>query len=201
PSATAETAARFHAGTPDATARVLDFWLNEIGPDGWFESDPGIDRACATRLGALAELAADRQLMDWVSRPHGALALLVLLDQMPRNIHRGTARAFASDTLALSVAVQAIGRGFDLALPEPGRLLFYLPLSHTETLAAQDRCVRLTATRLPLDKDQGGGALEHAIKHREVIRRFGRFPSRNACLGRADTAAEIAYRQAGGYMS
>ncbi|MEL6336294.1 MAG: DUF924 family protein [Pseudomonadota bacterium] len=192
---------QFQAGTLDAMARVLDFWIHEVGHEGWFANDPALDRACERRLGALAGLALEGRLSDWLARPAGALALVILLDQMPRNVHRGTAQAFAADPQAFAVAVTALSRGYDLAMPEPARLLFYLPLSHHETMAAQNRAVRLAASRLPRENADGNGeTLAHAIKHREVIRRFGRFPSRNAVLGRADTAAERAYREGGGYM-
>lgn len=136
--------------------------------------------------------------MSWVSRPRSALALLILLDQFSRNIFRGQPGAFAADPIALRATVTSLRLGHDLAIAEPERQFFYLPLMHSERLADQDRCVRLIRMRMP---QHGDVNLEHAQKHREVIRRFGRFPSRNAILGRTDNRAEIAYREAGGYMS
>ncbi len=117
---------------------------------------------------------------------------------MPRNAFRGTAEAFAGDRRARAVAKTAIDNGYDLAVPEPERQFFYLPLMHSESLADQERCVRLVLMRLPAT---GAENRHHAMQHREVIRRFGRFPSRNAALGRADTGDERAYRAGGGYMS
>ena len=130
---------------------------------------------------------------------HGrALALLILLDQFPRNMFRGTARAYRSDEKARSIAKQAIARGHDKVTPEPERQFFYLPLMHSEGLPDQERCVRLIKLGMPRT---GIRNLQSAQRHRDVIRRFGRFPSRNRPLGRRDTEAEQLYRANGGYMS
>lgn len=176
--------------------RVLGFWLDEVGPKGWYAVSEEIDRRCADEFGGLVEDALAGRLARWQATPRGALALLILLDQLPRNVHRGRAGAYGGDGRARAVAKAAIARGLDLQVSPPERQFFYLPLMHSESLADQDRCVRLFLTRQP-DPDN----LHHAAAHREVIRRFGRFPSRNAALGRADTQAEIAYRAEGGYMS
>lgn len=181
----------------DAAEAVLAFWLDEVGPDGWYERDPALDAAIARRFGALMAAAARDPACAWHATARSALAHLVLLDQFPRNIHRGRPEAFATDPLARGRARLALRRGFDLAVPEPGRQFFYLPLMHSETLADQSLCVALVLRRLP---GSGGENLFHAVSHRDVIRRFGRFPSRNAALGRPDRPAEIAYREAGGYM-
>jgi uncharacterized protein (DUF924 family) len=183
---------------PAEIGRVLRFWLDEVGAAGWYAADAALDKRCA---GEFAELIADAQagrLTRWEATPRGALALLILLDQMPRNAFRGTANAYAGDRRARAVAKTAIANGHDLKVPEPVRQFFYLPLMHSESLADQERCVRLVFTRLP---DSGADNRHHAVLHREVIRRFGRFPSRNAALGRADTEDERAYRAQGGYMS
>ena len=137
-------------------------------------------------------------LSAWTASARGALALIILLDQFSRNIYRGSGRAFASDGYCLSIAKGAVARKLDLKIPEPERQFFYLPLMHSETLADQEQCLRLFLLRCP---EIGHQNAEHAIKHREVIRKFGRFPSRNAALGRVDSDAELAYREAKGYMS
>ena len=177
--------------------RVLGFWLGEVGPKGWYAIDAAVDRRCADEFGGLIDAAFAGRLTRWRATPRGALALLVLLDQLPRNVFRGTAGAHRADGRARATAKAAIDRGDDLRIPEPERQFFYLPLMHSESLADQERCVRLVLTRLP-----GSGAenLHHAVKHRDVIRRFARFPSRNRALGRPDTEAERAYRAGGGYM-
>lgn len=182
----------------DEADAVLDYWLQEAGQQAWYTSDPGRDAEIRTRFLGLWQGAAAGRLGHWAGQPRPALALLILLDQFSRNIFRGTARAFAADPLALRAAMTALRLGHDLKIAEPERQFFYLPLMHSERLADQDRCVRLVLMRMEI---HGADNLEHAQKHREVIRRFGRFPSRNAVLGRADSAAELAYREAGGYMS
>ncbi|MEM7744013.1 MAG: DUF924 family protein [Pseudomonadota bacterium] len=177
---------------------VLTYWIEDVGWQGWWTTNADIDAAIARRFGALSDEAAAGGLNHWQASASGSLALIVLTDQFRRNLHRGTARAFAADALALRIAKSAISRGQDMATAEPGRMFFYLPLEHSESLQDQERCMRLFLTRLP-SLDPAG--LEASYKHREVIRRFGRFPSRNAALGRQDTPAELAYRAEGGYMS
>ena len=177
--------------------RTLGFWLHEVGPAGWYEVDQAVDRRCAAEFGGLMADAQAGRCAGWQATPPGALALLILLDQLPRNAFRGTAGAFAGDMRARAVAKAALMRGDDTKVPEPERQFFYLPLMHSESLADQARCVRLVLMRLPRT---GAENLHHGRAHREVIRRFGRFPSRNRALGRADTEDERAYRAAGGYM-
>ena len=129
-------------------------------------------------------------LDDWADTPHGGLALLILLDQLSRNLHRGTAEAFAADAKARAIARDMIARGFDQALTPVERMFVYLPFQHSEDLADQDASVRLfEALRATLD-DQ---TCDYALRHRDVIRRFGRFPHRNAALGRTNTPDEDAY--------
>ena len=178
--------------------RVLGFWLDEVGPAGWYAVDPVIDRRCADEFGKLMADAAAGRLNAWQEGARGTLALLILLDQFPRNVHRGTAEAHRADGRARAVAQAAIGRGQDTQVAEPERQFLYLPLMHSESLPDQERCVRLLLMRMPRT---GAENLKHAVLHREVIRRFGRFPSRNAALRRADTEAERAYRAQGGYMA
>jgi uncharacterized protein (DUF924 family) len=183
-------------GRDEGAARVLAFWFEETGPEAWFAVDPALDEACRRRFGALMGAALMGRLDGWAASPEGALARIVLLDQLPRNVHRGTRAAFSGDVRARAAAKLALARGDDLALDAAGRAFVYMPLMHSESLADQERCVRLARLRLP----EGDPTLGHAVAHRDVIRRFARFPSRNAALGRADTAAERAYREAGGYM-
>jgi uncharacterized protein (DUF924 family) len=178
-------------------AEILGFWLDEIGPGRWYKSDPALDEAVRQRFVAGWRRAARSPLDGWIATAGGALALMILLDQFPRNMFRGTAAAFSTDRRALRAAKLAIARGHDLSTTEPERQFFYLPLMHSEALTDQERCVRLIGMRMPRT---GSVNLEHAGKHREVIRRFGRFPSRNRALGRPDTEAERAYRAEGGYM-
>lgn len=175
---------------------VLDFWLETVGPARWYAADDALDAEIAARFTDAALAARGGGLEKWILSPRTSLALIVLLDQFPRNIWRGEAGAFASDTRGLRVAKRAMALGHDLKVEEPARQFFYLPLMHSETQADQDRCLRLMLTRMPLT---GADNLPHAIAHRDVIRRFGRFPYRNAALGRSDTAAERAWLEAGGY--
>ena len=178
--------------------KVLKFWIDEIGPSGWYASSDEIDTLIQREFGGLHAMAAGGMLSAWTASARGALALIILLDQFSRNMYRGSGQAFASDGYCLSIAKGCVARKLDLKIPEPERQFFYLPLMHSETLADQEQCLRLFLLRCP---EIGHQNAEHAIKHREVIRKFGRFPSRNAALGRTDSDAELAYRKAGGYMS
>ena len=178
--------------------RVLRFWLDEVGPEGWFIVDDSVDQACRDRFGALVEDALAGGLCDWEAEAKSALALLILLDQFPRNLFRGEAKAFAGDARALSVAASAIEAGFDLATPMPERCFFYTPYEHSEDLADQDRGVALFAERAQ-DHPSAANGLHHVKMHRDLIRRFGRFPHRNAALGRDSTAEEIEHLSGGGY--
>ncbi|MCS6778300.1 MAG: DUF924 domain-containing protein [Geminicoccaceae bacterium] len=170
---------------PEARA-LLDFWLAPGREQSWFRPDPAFDRLLAERFGDLVDRAAAGAFEEWLEHPEGALALVLLVDQLPRNVHRGTPRAFAYDAKAREVARAALARGHHLAVPARARLFFYLPLEHSEDLADQDRAVELCR---PL----GGEAFEYAVRHRAVIRRFGRFPHRNTILGRPNTAEEEAF--------
>ncbi|MEM9060646.1 MAG: DUF924 family protein [Pseudomonadota bacterium] len=175
----------------------MTFWLEEVGPEGWYKASDEIDDRIAREFGDLRAQACAGQLRSWAATPRSALALVILIDQFSRNLHRGTAEAYAHDPMCRALAKMAIGRGFDLMTPEPGRQFFYLPLEHSESLPDQERSVRLFMTRMPSLPEEGWHAV---ISHRNVIRRFGRFPSRNAALGRKDTPAELTYREEGGYM-
>lgn len=177
---------------------VLRFWLDEVGPERWYQPDPELDARIRERFEGLWRRAAEGRLEQWLSEARSALALVIVLDQFPRNMFRGTAEAYRSDRRALRAANEALRRRFDKAIPEPERQFFYLPLMHAEDLPFQERCVRLIMLGLP---ETGAEQLDHARRHREVIRRFGRFPSRNLALGRRDTEAERRYRESGGYMA
>ncbi len=169
---------------------VLAFWLKEVGPAGWYRSETALDDLIRARFLPLWQRAAD---LDWGTTARGALAQIVLCDQFPRNMFRGDPRSFATDALAIDLANAAIERGFDLQIPPPGRQFFYLPFMHAEDLALQNRAIALFDARLPGDNQR------HARAHAAAIARFGRFPWRNAALGRVSTAAEEAILAAGGY--
>ncbi len=173
---------------------VLRFWLDETGPEGWYRIDPDFDALIRERYEGLWEEARKGALDAWRTTAEPCLALLIVLDQFPRNMFRGDARSFASDSKALDVAVAAILRRLDRQVEMPARQFFYLPLMHSETAPDQDRAVRLF-----LMGDPGGSNLDHARAHRHVIRGFGRFPYRNEVLGRTSTPAERAFLDAGGY--
>jgi len=175
---------------------VIAFWLDEVGPEQWYASDEALDARIRERFEGLWEKARAGGLHDWLTSPRGMLAYLILTDQFPRNMFRGEARAFATDANARAEAKLAIDHGFDKRVPEPERQFFYLPLMHSECLTDQDRCVRLMLTRMP---ETGASNLLHAKAHREVIRRFGRFPFRNEALSRSSSPEERNFVQEGGY--
>lgn len=177
---------------------VLSFWLDEVGPSGWYKAEDALDQEVRDRFeGAWTGAMQGRHAL-WLTYPSGVLAYIILLDQFPRNMFRDTGKAFASDRFALAAAKQAIGKNWDLKIDEPARQFFYLPLMHSENLADQDRCVRLMLDRMP---EHGANNLLHARAHREVIRKFGRFPYRNAALGRRSSETERSYVDHGGYGS
>lgn len=174
---------------------VLAFWLEEITPEGWYLGTPEVDARCQAAFGPAVAAAQAGAFRDWLSGPETALAYFILTDQLPRNIYRGQAAAFASDSLAQSAARLALDKGWDLAIPAPQRQFFYMPFEHAENEADQALSVQLFTTRLPGLAEH----LLHARAHQAVIARFGRFPSRNAALGRPSTAEETAWLAAGGY--
>ena len=177
---------------------VLDFWLGELAEDDWYAGGERVDGLCRDRFADEVEAARNGGFDHWVDGTVGTLAYLILTDQLPRNIYREQPLAFASDDRALAAAKRAVEAGWDLGAPEPEREFFYMPFEHSEMLADQDRAVELIAERLP---ETGVETLIHARAHREVIRRFGRFPTRNAALGRANTAEEDQYLADGGYRA
>ena len=175
---------------------ILAFWLDEVGPKGWYESSPELDGAIRDRFLPDWIRAREGGMSLWLTYPSGTLAYIILTDQFPRNMHRGSGEAFATDGIARAAAKMAIDRGWDLRIDEPARQFFYLPLMHSEYLADQERCVRLMMTRMP---ETGEANLVHARAHREVIRRFGRFPYRNEALARHTQGAEADFLAGGGY--
>ncbi|MFK7834875.1 MAG: DUF924 family protein [Sulfitobacter sp.] len=177
---------------------ILEFWLDEVGPKGWYEVSDTLDATIRERFLETWEMAIEGKFSLWLTYPSGVLAYIILTDQFPRNMFRGEGRAFSSDRAALAAAKSAIERNWDMAIDEPARQFFYLPLMHSENLCDQDRCVRLICERMPETRE---GNLLHARAHRDVIRRFGRFPYRNDALARAYTPLESAYIAAGGYGS
>ena len=173
---------------PPTIAELLAFWFEEAGPDRWFASSGEFDQACGRFADAVAD-ARSGQLDDWQSSAEGSLALCLLLDQLPRNLFRGTPGAFASDPAARAVADRAVSRGHDLTLPEDRRLFLYMPFQHSESLDDQRRAVRLIAERTPSNPD----VVDYACLHLSIIRWFGRFPHRNAVLGRTNTPEEAIF--------
>lgn len=175
---------------------VLTFWIDEVGPERWYAADAALDAEITVRFSDLWEKARQSQLNTWASSPKGCLAYLIVTDQFPRNMFRTDPRAFATDAMARHVAARACHLGFDCQIDEPARQFFYLPLMHSESQMDQDRSVRMFLLRMP---KTGAGNLLHARAHRAVIRAFGRFPYRNAALGRRSTTAEAEWLTTGGY--
>lgn len=175
--------------------QILAFWLDEVSPSQWYGGSEELDAEIKTRFLDSWDASMAGRYGLWLTYPSGTLAYLILTDQFPRNMFRGTPRAFASDRRARSAAKAALGHGFDLRIDLPARQFFYTPLMHSENLCDQDRCVRLMHERL------GGGAAQvlHARAHREIIRQYGRFPSRNQALARRDLPREVEFHANGGY--
>jgi uncharacterized protein (DUF924 family) len=168
---------------------VLAFWFSAEVQPKWYEKDDAFDAICRERFGAASEAAIAGALDAWTATPEGALALVILLDQIPRNVHRGTPRAFSGDDKALATAKAAIAKGFDTALPSDRRNFLYMPFQHSERLEDQERGMELFAANDVAD------GLKYMTAHRDIIARFGRFPHRNAILGRASTPEELDFLQ------
>ena len=175
-----------------SSAEVVSFW-REAGPDRWFTKDATFDEQIRERFLDTYEAAAAGKLSGWEHSAQDALALLILLDQFPRNMFRGDARAFASDPLARAVAAGAIVRGFDSQVPADLRGFFYLPFEHSEDPADQERGIAFYKASGDAD------GLKWAEIHADIIRRFGRFPHRNAVLGRTTTPEEQKFLDDGGF--
>jgi uncharacterized protein (DUF924 family) len=177
---------------------LIDFWFGPPSAptrfeqrDVWFRVDPAFDAQCRAQFGALRERAAAGDCADWALEAEPGLALILLLDQLPRNFFRGSAEAFATDAQAREAARAVLGRGFDRSLPASWRQFVYLPFEHSEDLADQELSVKLAAG---LAGDSAfARALDYAQRHHAIIARFGRFPHRNAALGRTSTPEEEAF--------
>lgn len=185
---------------------ILVFWFGPAGPQGpvprahmarWWEKDPAFDEEIRLRFSDVMELAAWGDLDAWRETPEGVLALLLLLDQFPRNVHRGTPGAFAQDAKALQIAREAVAQGVDRQLPPLGRVFVYLPFEHAEDLAAQEEACRLfdaLHAEAPEDLREACATFaDYARRHHAVVERFGRFPHRNAILGRETSAEEAEF--------
>jgi uncharacterized protein (DUF924 family) len=181
---------------PATIQDLVQFW-RDAGPKQWFAKSDAFDDAIRLNYEPVHHAAARGEYDAWIETPQGALALMLLLDQFPRNLYRGSAHAFATDPKARHLAREAVARGHDLALEAQLRPFLYLPFEHSEDLADQDESIRLT-TRL---RDDSGDAdtLKWAGIHRDIIVRFGRFPHRNAAFGRTTTPAEQMFLDEGGF--
>ena len=171
---------------------ILDFWLGEVGPDGWYAGGEALDGECLLRFGDIWQAARDGGLDHWVEGTVGTLAYLILCDQLSRNMHRGSADSFATDGLALAAAKRAVAMGWDMNAPEPERQFFYMPFEHSEDPQDQQRS-------LALNQQLDASTYHWAKEHAEIIQRFGRFPHRNKVLARASTEQEQAFLDKGGF--
>lgn len=173
---------------------ILDFWFDPAHADLLFKKDDTFDTRITQSFLETYEAAAAGDLDIWVQAPDSRLALIIVLDQFPRNMFRGQAKAFATDRKAQSICLEGIGFGHDMALPDiQQRIFFYLPLEHAEDPSLQDRCVQLMTDNIGSED-----MIKYAVWHKEIIDRFGRFPHRNAAMGRESTAEEVQYLADGG---
>lgn len=168
-------------------ATVLAFWFDELEPAAWWRKDPALDAAIAERFGPLLARAVACELYGWRETPRGRLAEVIVLDQFSRNIHRDSAAAFANDPLALALAQEAVAGGHDAALGPMEQAFLYMPYMHSESRLIHREAEQLfAATGLPEQ-------IEFEARHRAIIERFGRYPHRNALLGRSSTSAELEF--------
>ncbi|MFZ2990081.1 DUF924 family protein [Ideonella sp.] len=166
---------------------VLTFWFEEITPAQWWKVDPEFDRLIADRFAALHAQAAQAELFEWRRSPQGRLAEVIVLDQFSRNMFRGTGKAFAADPLALALAQEAVAAGADQALTETERVFLYMPYMHSESRAIHTVAEALFKAHAPQNNH------EFELRHKAIIDRFGRYPHRNALLGRESTAEELVF--------
>jgi uncharacterized protein (DUF924 family) len=187
---------------------ILDFWFGPLDEHGsadsehmarWWKKDPAFDDEIRRRFGDLSRAIDSRRLDSWLDDPRGRLAQIVVLDQFSRNMHRDTPAMFAGDPRALELALEGIARGHDRELSLDQRIFMYTPLVHSEELAHQERAVVLLAalrdSAPPSARERVAEVARYAEMHRDIVRRFGRFPHRNAILGRESSAEEIAFLQ------
>ncbi len=166
---------------------VLEFWFNEISPAQWWKVDPAFDRLIADRFGELHRRAVCAELFPWRAEPKGRLAEIIVLDQFSRNLYRNDPRAFAADPMALALSQEAVAAGADLTLSPDERVFLYLPYMHSESKAIHEIAERLFAAHTPKNNH------DFELRHKAIIDRFGRYPHRNAILGRASTPEELAF--------
>lgn len=178
--------------TTISPADIVDFW-REAGKNRWFSKDDAFDREITSRFRATWETGARGEFASWQDSDDGLLALVIVLDQFPRNMFRGDPKMFATDAQALDVATRAINRGVDQRLDQDMQGFVYMPFMHSEALADQERCVALFKAA------HNDYQLKYAEEHADIIRRFGRFPHRNAVLGRTTTPDEQAFLDSGGF--
>jgi uncharacterized protein (DUF924 family) len=186
-----ETGTAINAAAPDEARALVDFW-RDAGPEMWFAKDPAFDVEFRDRFAAAYCRAAQGALNTWTVSAEGALALVLLLDQYPRNSFRGTPWMYATDSMARLVAEQALALGHWSRVPADVAMFLLLPFGHSERLEDQERSVTLAEAFVP-------ESAQHARHHRDVVRRFGRFPHRNTILGHTTTPEEAAYLADGGY--
>lgn len=180
----------------DTKSNVLDFWFQETSPSQWFQRSDLFDREISERFYTDYNLASDGVYDGWKNEAEGCLALCLLLDQFPRNMFRGSPMMFMTDEKALLIAKHAVAKGYDMMLAPLQRRFLYLPYEHSESLNDQKTCVKLFENM----KDEDPVGYDYAVRHLDVIERFGRFPHRNEVLGRDTTNDEIMYlEQYGGF--
>ena len=177
---------------------ILNFWLDEVGPNCWYSSDDSLDGLIEQKFKETLQYILSGGHSLWLTYPSGALAYIIVLDQFSRNIFRGSKSSFAADRAAVAASKQSIKYEFDLKIDEPAWQSFYMPLIHSENLYDQEKCIRQILQKLPLS---GHNLLKHARAHRELIRSYGRFPNRNSQLGRTNTLFEQEYFDHGGYQA
>ena len=177
---------------------ILNFWLDEVGPDYWYSFDETLDGLIEKKFKETLQHILSGGHSLWLTYPSGALAYIIVLDQFSRIIFRGSKRSFAADRIAVAASKQSIKYEFDLKINEPARQFFYMPLMHSENLYDQEKCIRQILQKLPLS---GHNLIKHARAHRELIRSYGRFPNRNSQLGRRNTLFEQEYLDDGGYQA
>lgn len=181
----------------DTKDEIIHFWFEELQPQLWFQSTPQIDEDIRERFGTTLEMADDGLCNNWSVDAHGCLALIILLDQFPRHIFRGTPKAFATDERALLIAKEALHKGFDQVLDPVKRGFLYIPFQHSESLSDQERSVALYGAM----QDDNPTGFMYAQRHHEPVKLFGRFPHRNKILGRETTPEEKAFLEThGGFL-
>lgn len=177
-------------------ADVRTYWLDTLAPKDWYVANDDVDQTIISRFQSTWDVARGGGLQNWLETPDNLLSYLILCDQFPRNMFRGSGDAFATDELSRAATQLALSKGWDMDIAEPARQFIYMPLMHSETLADHDQAIEMFATRMPQTGDSNH---DHCIAHRNIIAEFGRFPYRNAALGRDTTPAEQAFLDAGGY--